>query len=350
MYSISMDTLLYDLALARCHGIGPQLFLKLRRHFGSSQKALAADPTELRSLGLKSPTVDQLLSPELIDVAGMELQLAQMRGIRILFYEDPEFPALLRQSPHCPICICVQGTMHPGPTAVVGTRRPSPAGLALIPGVCAQIRTTTGALVSGLALGIDRRAHTISLDMDIPNMAILGHGLLQDLDLRGAHLAQRILERGGALISQFSLWAPAERHNFPIRNGVIAGLCSELLLIESQVRGGGMITARLNLAQHRPTYAWTDPSGLCQGGIHLTQHSQAQTLQSWLGQSPGPALQLSPAETQALLHLQLPKNLEQICHELQLNPPQVLTLLSTLELKGLVHSMAGAHYQALYAL
>lgn len=340
----------YDLALARAHGIGPRTYHRLLQHFGSSQAVFQLDGAELRAWGLRPTTVEQLLSPELLDVADMELSLGAQHHIRHIFYWQEEFPSQLRLSAHCPICICVQGNLHPHATAVVGTRRPSPAGLLRCETISSTLRDRGGSLVSGLAFGIDRKAHQSSLDLDIPNMAVLGQGLLPPLDQQGQALAQRILDQGGALISQFSLWSPAERHNFPLRNGIIAGLCRELILVESKASGGGMITARMCAKQNRPTYAWMDRSELCAGGQVLAQQNLALDLNIWLGTESAPKPKLSAQEQQALHTLSKPKNLQEICLELQCETAQVLTLLSMLELKGLVQSTAGAHYQALNPL
>lgn len=345
---------IYDLALARCDGIGPRIFSKLHQYFGDSRAVFAASDAQIGAVvSLRPRTLAVLRDPDLLAVARLEWDLAAEHGIRLLFPWDADFPTALAQSIHCPLVLSVRGQIpHQCWTAVVGTRRPSSSGLDYCSDLASVLADRGHGLVSGLAYGIDRHAHRVSLDCGVVNVAVLGQGLLGDLDPGARGLAKEMIDGGGALVSQFSLWAPAERRNFPIRNGVIAGLSDQLCLIESQIRGGAMITAHMTLEDRRTVYAWAGrpPLSVSAGPVDLLSSGLASDLDHWCGFTAPTQFDfgsLDECSRNLLKLLQNPTNLDQIILAMSMPASQVLTLLTQLEIRGLVASMPGRYYTAL---
>ena len=110
--------------------------------------------------------------------------------------------------------------------------------------------------VSGLALGIDSLAHEYSLKNNMPTVAVLGSGLTQVFPKRNAKLAQEILEHGGALLSEYSVFSKPVRENFPVRNRIVAGLSDATVVVESREKGGALITAELANDYNRDVFAF----------------------------------------------------------------------------------------------
>jgi DNA processing protein len=188
---------------------------------------------------------------------------ARTRGIGYVSYAEEAYPPLLRESYDPPAVLFYRGAL-PDPVrplaAVVGTRKPS--GFA-----AAQAYTFGRALawggvpvVSGLALGIDALAHRGNLEGGAPTAAVLGSGLDWVYPASNRGLARRILENGGALLSEYPPGTPARKWHFPARNRIIAGLARGTLLVEAPAASGALITARFALDQGRDL--WVASAGV----------------------------------------------------------------------------------------
>jgi DNA processing protein len=129
--------------------------------------------------------------------------------------------------------------------AMVGSRNPTPQGKENARRFASQLQQSGCCIVSGLAMGIDSVAHEYSIKNNIPTVAVLGSGLNQVFPKRNTKLAQEILEHGGALLSEYSLFSKPVRENFPVRNRIVAGLSDATIVVESREKGGALITADL---------------------------------------------------------------------------------------------------------
>jgi DNA processing protein len=183
---------------------------------------------------------------------------ARLRGIRYLWYASPEYPPLLREIHNPPFLLYCLGRL-PDPekpaVAVVGTRKPSPAAAAQAYTLGKGLGRAGIAVVSGLALGIDAMAHRGCLDGGGVTVAVLGSGLDEVYPASNRPLARRILEKGGALLSEYPPGTKPRRWNFPERNRLIAGVARGTLVVEAPVRSGALSTARFALEQGRDLWA-----------------------------------------------------------------------------------------------
>jgi DNA processing protein len=172
------------------------------------------------------------------------------------------WPESLGQAIPPPERLFVRGTLPERPgVAVVGTRKMSPYGRACVELLVPEIVRLGRPVVSGLALGIDGAAHEAALRADGTTVAVIGSGADDASIYPRAHfgLAKRILESGGAIISEYSPGAPGMPHHFPERNRIVAALSSAVLLIEAPRKSGAMITARLALEMGRDVWAVPGP-------------------------------------------------------------------------------------------
>jgi DNA processing protein len=176
---------------------------------------------------------------------------ANRQAVFEITHQAPDFPTALAQA-HPPVrTLFGQGcreliskmALQPG-LAIVGSRQASAQGLAdahWYAKVAAQAGLT---IISGLAQGIDASAHVGSLEGGGTTIAVLGHGLQSIYPSQHQSLSERILSRGGALVTEYPWGTPALPHHFPQRNRIIAGLARAILIVEATPQSGSLITAR----------------------------------------------------------------------------------------------------------
>lgn len=161
-----------------------------------------------------------------------------------------EFPELLHEMPDPPETLYIKGALPSAELkliAVVGSREYTSYGKEAAVRLIAGLRGYPIGIVSGLAIGIDGIAHKAALDAELYTMAIPGSGLGDAVLYPRAHtaLAQKILENGGALLSEFPEHERAAQYTFPQRNRIMAGIAHATLVIEAAAKSGTLITARL---------------------------------------------------------------------------------------------------------
>jgi len=171
-----------------------------------------------------------------------------------------EFPPQLLEIPQPPKDLWLQGALPPPETvllAVVGARKHSPYGREACEMLIEGLRGYDIAIVSGLALGIDSIAHEAAMKAGLPTIAVPGSGLDPKVLYPRSHvrLAERILQNGGALLSEFPPETPAATWTFPQRNRIMAGLARATLIIEAEEKSGTLITARLATDYNRDVFA-----------------------------------------------------------------------------------------------
>jgi len=177
--------------------------------------------------------------------------------VRALGRGDAEYPALLRPSPSAPATLHVRGRLVEGDAlavAVVGSRRATAYGLAVAETMAADLAARGVTIVSGFARGVDSAAHRGALRVGGRTIAVLGSGVDVVYPPENRRLADEIAERG-ALVSQFPSGTPPLPHNFPTRNGVIAGMSLAVVVVEAAERSGSLITARLAAEMGREVLA-----------------------------------------------------------------------------------------------
>jgi DNA processing protein len=171
-------------------------------------------------------------------------------------FDDPGFPAALRQIPDPPKLLWVQGSIaEPGPLiAIVGSRRTTRYGEETAYRLAGEIVRRGGWVVSGMARGIDTCAHRGALDAGGKTIAVLGTGIDIVYPRENRELAERVAANG-ALVSEFSPGQPPDKYTFVRRNRIVAGLCEVTVVVESDLDGGSMITADFACDQGRTVCA-----------------------------------------------------------------------------------------------
>jgi DNA processing protein len=208
-------------------------------------------------------------------------------GADILLLDDGVYPQLLREIFDPPITLYVKGAwdicFEQPSVAVVGSRRCSTYGQSTATMLARDLAQRGVTIVSGLARGIDAAAHKGALEAKGRTLAVMGTGLDQVYPRDHKKLVAEILERGGALVSQFPLGTPPIPENFPYRNRVISGLSLGVVLVEAAENSGSLITARLALEQGREVFAV--PGNITSrnsfGTNYLIKAAGAKLVQTW---------------------------------------------------------------------
>ena len=196
-----------------------------------------------------------------LEKAKRELEEMDKHAIHTCSIEHPGYPELLAQCEDAPLVLFYKGTLdidvYPIRLAIVGTRQATPRCQAKVESILTELARWghRPALVSGLAFGIDAAAHRASLTNHLKTYAVLGHGLHMIYPAAHKNLAEKILETGGALISEFPCCGKVLPANFLQRNRIIAGMSQATLVAESAEKGGAMTTARIALSYNRDVMA-----------------------------------------------------------------------------------------------
>ena len=246
------------LVLNALPNIGPITTNRLLEELGGDPRAIfAASGNRLGAVKGVGPAISRTLTQwgEHFDLAREEKKLADT-GATFITTRDDAYPKLLRQIHDPPIGLYRKGAYafeHPC-IAIVGSRRTTLYGQAVARKLGAELAGSGFCVVSGLARGIDTAAHEGALSVGGRTAAVLGTGLDIIYPPENLDLYRRIAETG-AILSEFPFGRRADRQSFAMRNRIVAGICEAVVVTESDVDGGAMITARFAGEQGRLIFA-----------------------------------------------------------------------------------------------
>lgn len=238
------------LRLIRSEAIGPRTFARLLDRYGTAGAALEALPDLVRQGTPGRPV-------RIASVEEIERELDEMRrcGGTFVSIDEPDYPPALAHIAAAPPVLAVRGTLvslRRSKIAIVGSRNASAAGLAFTEQLARGLARGGHVVVSGLARGIDARAHQATLDTG--TIAVLAGGLGKIYPTDHAPLVDRLLEQG-AVISEMPFgWEPRGR-DFPRRNRIVSGLSRAIIVVEAARGSGTLWTAKFAAEQGREIFA-----------------------------------------------------------------------------------------------
>ena len=240
-------------------GIGYAKYSALRRFFGSPAEVFGRKADELSEVaGIGPQLAEKISSFDWTGELARETELCNRAGVRIITLLDEAYPEVLRNLYDPPLCLYVRGTLPAFPenaVAIVGSRRISSYGETMTRHITSGAVRAGFTVVSGLAMGVDTCAHWSTVDNGGITVAVLGGGLMRLHPQENTVLARRIVEKGGAVISEFPMNFPVSRSSFPRRNRIVAGLCCATIVTEAGLESGALITARMALENGRDVFA-----------------------------------------------------------------------------------------------
>lgn len=289
------------------------------------------------------------------------LRECERLGIRVLALTDPDYPPLLRHIAYPPTVLYLRGHLQAGDVpviSIVGTRRCTTYGR-----LCAErfseACVRAGAVVcSGLAQGIDTMAHQAALRAGGITYAVVACGLDRIQPSAAARLAERIVASGGAVLSEYEPGRRALPAYFPQRNRIISGLARAVLVVESGIPGGALITAQFAFDQGRDVYAV--PGAITSeksAGTNMLIYRQIATpalspeaLLADLGLLTLTPSQQTPSFSSAaeerlyqLLGAE-PLHIDLLAEQARMPVHEALTHLLELEFRGLVRQLPGKYF------
>ncbi len=187
----------------------------------------------------------------------MELKKSAIMNIS---RESSNYPNFLKEIPDAPSEIYVLGNIPKKRSiSIVGTRKASLSGRSIAKEIASKFSKRGMVIVSGLAMGIDTAAHEGALAAKGQTVAVLAHGLDFIYPHQNENLAKKIVENGGAIISEYPIGTPALPHRFLERNRIISGLSMATIIIEAPMESGALVTARLAAEQGREVFVFPGP-------------------------------------------------------------------------------------------
>lgn len=355
------------LRLSNARNLSPRQCARLLNHFGNPRAVCAASAAELKSLGVKAEAMAELQQADSALLAS-QYRWAEQAHQSIITWEDKRYPPLLKTIPDPPPVLFVRGdaeVLAKPQLALVGSRNPSPGGLKTAREFAAELTQAGLIITSGLAMGIDGASHQGALEGGGVTIAVLGSGLERLYPARHRDLAENIVTRGGALVSEFPMQVPPLAANFPRRNRIISGMSWGTCVVEATQRSGSLITAKLAAEQGREVFAVPgsiyNPAArgchvLIQEGAKLVSEVAdiltefKQGISQWY---------IIPSATPLTLKLDYDcrqllecvgfeaTTVDELVQRSNRSVAQVTELLLTLELNGFIQAAAGGYYRVL---
>jgi DNA processing protein len=358
----------YVHAFLQIPGVGYPILAKIWSCFHDWRYAwINAHREEFLALGIKVPVVDAIEAVRRsFDFEGAAAELWR-RDIFLIGRESDEYPVILKTIAEPPFLLYRKGAALntlPAGIAVVGTRVPSTYGERMSYDVSEKLGLCGFTVVSGLAFGVDAAAHLAAAQSDYPTVAVLASGIDKVTPSSHASLAQMILEKGGAIVSEYPPNFGAMKHHFLWRNRIISGLCKATIVIEAQSRSGALVTAEHALAQQRKVFALVGDidRAQAQGCLQLLRNGKAEGLyclsqleslntkqQLQMGDFGGGLNDLGNAQN-ALSHkilCMMKKKIlfDELCISFGEESSEILSALAMLEIEGALERDAGGYFR-----
>lgn len=233
------EELLHQIALTSVPNVGAIHARILIEEFGTASDIFKSKEHQLRKIeGIGAIRAHAIKSFNQFDAAEKEIKFIEDNNIQPLFISDGNFPQRLRHCVDCPVLLYYRGNADLNGIrmiAVVGTRKNSPYGQQITERLVAELASYQPAIISGLAYGIDAIAHEAALQHQLPTIGVLAHGLDKIYPMSHKSLSREMVDSGGGLLTEFRSGHMPDRHHFPIRNRIVAGLCDATIVVETGI-------------------------------------------------------------------------------------------------------------------
>lgn len=360
--------LLYQIALSMTPRIGAVQAKILAGQFGSAEAVFNAKTRLLTHIeGIGEMRAASIRSFSSFDAAEKEIRFIEKSGITPLYITHPNYPRRLLNCYDSPPLLYYKGDADLNASrilAIVGTRHHTSYGKMLVEKFVTALAPHQVLIISGLAWGIDALAHRASLKNGLQTVGVLAHGLDQVYPPQHIPLAKEMLRQGG-LLTEYRSGTNPDKHNFPNRNRIVAGMSDATVVIESGIRGGSLITAELANGYNRDVFAFpgktSDPkSAGCNQlirtnkAILLTEADELLDLMGWSEQKkPAPSAQrqlfieLSASEKLILdlLNEKEATHIDELSYRCGISASALAGHLLNLELQHIIESLPGKMYR-----
>ncbi len=361
------EELFYQIALTFVPGIGAKTGRVLLEQAGNATTIFKTPLKELRHIdGIGEVKVKGFKDPDVMVRAERELNFILKKDIDVR-YHGHNYPARLSNCSDAPLVLYYKGNADLDATriiAIVGTRKNTDYGHKLCEELVEGLQSLDNVLiVSGLALGIDAIAHKKSVQLGIPTVGVLGHGLDRIYPYNHKELSEQMIAHGG-ILAEFPSETLPDRNNFPMRNRIVAGLSDVTVVVESHSAGGALITAHMASGYNREVAAFpgrvSDSRSVgCNELIRtniaamITKAGDLIEMMNWSKDNKPKAVQkqlfinLSPDEQKIvdILNGKDSVHSDELFHTTGLANSLLASTLLQLEMQGIIKSLPGKLYR-----
>ena len=353
------------IAFSAIENIDGNFIHRLYNYFGDIEEAFNANMHELSQIdGLSVKKAETFLRERDKIDPDKALYAIENRGIDYVTLEDDNYPRMLKQISDPPAVLYYKGDLFgcnlERTVAVVGSRKTTYHAKEAVSKILSELSGTDICIVSGLAAGIDTSAHTAALENNLKTIGVIASGFDFIYPTSNKNLYEKIEKGGGAVVTEYYPTFQPLKFRFPQRNRIVSGLSYGTLVAEASLKSGALITANLCLEQGRELMCIpgliSNPNTegiykLLKNGATLV--TQAQDILEALNWEIKPAEQLkmnlsglTETETKILDAIEVEeKNADEISLETKIDIDELLTTLTTMELKGIIKQVTGDRYK-----
>ncbi|MCX8470508.1 MAG: DNA-processing protein DprA [Chitinophagaceae bacterium] len=273
----------YQIAISHVPGIGPILAKNLIQTIGSASEVMKTKVSILQKIvGVGLIKAKSIASFNEYSWIEDELKFIEKHQIKCLFFQDQHYPYRLKQCIDSPVMLYYKGEADLNNTkviSIVGRRKNTEYGRKITEDLLEKLKEHQPLIISGLAVGIDIIAHKAAIQQKLPTIGVLAHGLDRIYPTNHRGTAKEMVLNGGLLTEYISGTNP-DKQNFPMRNRIVAGLADATIVIETDVKGGSMITANLANGYNREVLAYPGSiySNASSGCHHLIKTLKANII------------------------------------------------------------------------
>jgi len=360
--------LIYQLGLTLVPNIGDVQAKLLLHHFGTASAIFKAPKSKLERIeGIGSVRADSIKSFADFSLAEKELEFIENNRLQAIFLTDEAYPKRLLHCNDSPTLLFYKGTADLNASriiAVVGTRSCTEYGRQFTEKLVEELAEEQVLIVSGLAFGIDSFAHKAALKNQLSTVGVVGHGLDKIYPLVNTPLAREMVQNKGGILTEFFSGTLPDKHNFPLRNRIVAGMADATIVVETNIKGGSMITAKLADSYNRDVFAVPGRVGdrNSNGCNHLIRYNKAILLTSatellevmgWKQSKQKPRkqrelfIELTQEESKVIELLREAETLhiDEFSYRSSLSTAAIAGAILNLELQNVIASLPGKRYR-----
>ena len=239
-------------------GLGSKRKQKLLESYKTPEKIYKLTKKELiETNGIGEKMVENILNSKDEDYLKKYILYMQKHNIDIININDENYPKILKEIYDPPISLYIKGNkniLNNTSVAIIGCRQASQYGIKVAKYFGYNLAKNEVNVVSGLAKGIDSYAHIGSICANGKTIAVIGNGIDTIYPKENINIANKILEKGGTIISEYPLGTKPEKMNFPARNRIISGISKSVIVVEAKEKSGTLLTVDFALEQGRDVY------------------------------------------------------------------------------------------------
>jgi len=252
--------LLYQLALTEIPNIGCVHAKILTTEFGNTSAIFKAKQSSLEKIeGIGVIRAKAIKAFHDFSNAEEEITFIEKYNIKPLFLSDKNYPQRLLNCYDSPTLLYYKGDADLNTSkiiSVIGTRNNTDYAKQVTDDLIKELKEQNVLVVSGMAYGVDAIAHKAAIKNELPTIGVLAHGLDQIYPQQHSGLAKDMLKHGGGLLTEFRSKTKPDKHNFPTRNRIVAGMSDAIIVVETGIKGGSMITAELANGYNKDVFAF----------------------------------------------------------------------------------------------